>query len=313
MGAYPISLLSVPTLGYLAAILTGNWAKGLVFGLLIHVIWVEIWNNGASFVPPPGVLPPGSPPLGDLLVFYFWATMLFSIVGAVMFWMFGWHPLLDGLTMMSRKADGSTDYGRTGKRIAKVLLVLLIFFGSHVVFELHTEDFPAPWGGIVCTVGCIVGWIVFFLLLRGEYRGRNNPNGIFVKNGSDKVHTTATTFMQNELSVFILFASLGHLIYITAYWAWEFAFNDIAMFITSLWYFYASLIISGSILIVMALVGYFLVKRPESKRAGMTPGEETPEEQEPSTPLMPPLPPPVIEPTVPGQSGYRVGTYKPQW
>jgi NADH:ubiquinone oxidoreductase subunit 3 (subunit A) len=313
MGTYPISLLTVPVLGYLAAILTGNWAKGLTFGMLIHVVWVEIWNNGAGFVAPPGVLPPGSPPIGDLLVYYFWATLLMSIVGAVEFWIFNWHPLLDGFTMVSMTGKGATDYTRTGARIAKILLVLLIFFGSHVIFELHTEDFPAPWGGVVCTVGVALGWVVFFLLLRSEYKSKDGKEGLFEK-GSPNVHTTAMTFMNNELSVFILFASLGHIIYITAYWIWEFTQGTIQNFITSLWYFYASLIIAGAILIIMLLVGYFLVKRPASKRTRKTADDEPYEDEEPTTPLVNPstLPPPIVEPS-PETSQFRVGTYKNPW
>ena len=308
MGTYPISLLTIPALGYLAALLTGSWAKGVTFGMMIHVIWTEIWNNGAGFVAPPGVLPPGSPPLGDLLVYYFWATLLFSITGGVMVWVFGWHPLLDGMTIVHTKADGSPDYARTGGLVARILVVLLIFFGSHVIFELHTEDFPAPWGGVVCTVGCILGWILFFFLLRSEYKDKDGKNGIFNHPGSLAVHTSSATLMQNDLSVYILFASLGHLVYITAYWIWEFVQGDIGTFITSLWYFYASLILSGVILIVMLIVGYFLVKRPESKKAKAA-------DNSGSTPLLTPneLPPP----EVPAQtSNYHMGsqyTYKNPW
>lgn len=309
MGAYPISLLSVPILGYLAALLTGSWAKGLAFGMLIHVIWVEIWNNGAGFVAPPGVLPPGSPPIGDLLVFYFWATLLMSVVASSMFWMLRWHPLLDGLTVMKVKGDGTPDYAGTGKLVAKVLLVLLIFFGSHIIFELHDDDFPAPWGGVVCTIGVAVGWIVFFLLLRSEYKEEGKKEGIFEHPGSLSVHTTARTFMKNELSKYILFASLGHLIYITAYWVWEFVFNDIATFITSLWYFYASLIIAGSELILMLLIGYFLVRRPMNKQmksTTTTPGG-------PTEPLLPPPPPPEVAPEDTGPLLHQIGSYKSPW
>lgn len=238
-----ISLLTIPVLGFLFGLLTGIWEKGLAVALIIHVVWVMIWNYGDPFTFPAEH--------NELLPNWFWSSMLASITGAVMTWRFGFERLLDGerlTTLFWKKDEERVEMGELARVIGKLLAVLLILIGGHVIGELRVAGFPEPHPGWVCSVLVALGWVAFGFLFRNEER-------VFppLPAGTRGIKK----FTQNHIAIYAVFAAVGHFAYVTAYWIWDFIVDD-TTWITNQWYFYSSLIIFGAILVIMVVLGFFL-------------------------------------------------------
>lgn len=261
----PISLGTVPVIAFLGGLYSGQGARGTVLAMVPFAAWVWFYHRGDDF--------PADYDF-DLLINWFFASLLAGLVGAMMTLVYKWHPLMDG-AHLSRyyEKDGKVNFSGIGKLLGKLLVVLAIFAGSHIIYELRVTGFPKPWGGVVASVGIILGWIIFGVWFRSDIELFESPPP-----GSTGYHR----FTRSEVAVYALFASLTHVLYFTAYWLTEYFWNP-ATWIVDQWYFYFSLIYFGGIGIIMLAIGLWLIRSRDdlvAKYRNMPANPETPAEKQ---------------------------------
>lgn len=241
----PISLATIPVIAFLGGLYSGQASRGVVLAMVVHTIWVWFYHRGDDFNPVYDF---------DLLLNWFYTSLLAGIVGSMMTLMFDWHPIMDGahLSMIYRNKDGSrASFRKIGRVLGKLILVFLIFSGAHVIYELNVSGFPKWAGGIVGSVLIVIGWVAFAFLFRSE-------TDIFdaAPDGSSGYRR----FTRSEVLTYALFGALTHFIYFTAYWLSAWFWPTLAGWLNDQWYFYMSLILFGGIGIIMWFVAFFLLR-----------------------------------------------------
>jgi len=263
----PISLATIPVIGFLISTLAQHFAYGLTVALLGHVVWIMIFGAGTYT-------------FEAVFINWFWATLLFSITGHVMSRVFNWHPLLNGqylrflgaCTDEEKAKTGAHGWKRFGTVIAKLLVGILLLAAAHIPLELQID--PATWpvwaGGLCTTVALVLVWVLIWAMLRPDQSSGKHHGEIFhaaQKSTGKGAGAKQTVNLGNELRSFIFYFSLTHIIYVTAYWIWK-AVQDPVVWKGDSWYFYSSLIIAGVLLIVMTIVGALLSRH--AKKANLS-------------------------------------------
>lgn len=246
----PISLATIPVIAFIGGLYSGQASRGVTLALIVHTIWVWFYHRGADFDPLYAY---------DLLLNWFYASLLAGLVGSIMTLAFDWMPIMDGasLSELFRSKDGGrASFRKIGIILGKLILVFLIFSGAHVIYELNVAGFPKWAGGIVASGLIVLGWIAFALLFRSE-------TDIFdaAPLGSTGYHR----FTRSEVITYTLFAALTHFIYFTAYWisAWFWPNTVGFLWLADQWYFYMSLILMGGIGVIMVIVALVFLRNRE--------------------------------------------------
>lgn len=239
----PISLATIPVISFLGGLYSGQASRGVVLAMVVHAAWTWFYHRGDDF---PSVYD------FDLLINWFFSSLLAGLVGSIMTLMFDWHPIMDGahLRTIYERPDGSVSFRSIGTVLGRLLVVLLIIAGAHVIYELNVSGFPKWAGGLVGSVLIIIAWVAFAFLFRREAK-------LFQEAPEKKGYRR---FTQSEIMVYVLFGALTHFIYFTAYWLSAFFWPTLAGWLNDQWYFYMSLILFGGIGIIMWIVAYFFVR-----------------------------------------------------
>lgn len=257
----PISLATIPVVAFLGGLYSGQASRGVVLAMVIHASWAWFYHRGDDF---PSVYD------FDLLIYWFFSSLLAGIVGSMMTLMFNWHPIMDGahLSVIYRK-DGKISFRKIGRVLGKLILVLLIFAGAHIIYELNVSGFPKWAGGIVGSILIVGGWVAFALLFRRESLLFMNP-----PSDSRGYHR----FTRSEVMVYALYGALTHFLYFTAYWLADWFWPTLSGWLNDGWYFYMSLILFGGIGIIMWIVAFFLIRSRSDliEKYKQVPAEETP-------------------------------------
>lgn len=258
----PITLATIPVLAFLGGLYSGQASRGVVLAMVPHAAWTWFYHRGDDF---PSVYD------FDLLINWFFTSLLAGIVGSMMTLMFNWHPIMDGahLSVIYRK-DNKISFRKIGRILGELILVFLLFAGGHIVYELNVAGLPKWGGGIVGSALIAIGWIVFAALFRRETDLFRAPPP-----GSVGYHR----FTRSEVMVYALFGALTHFLYFTAYWIAAWFWPTLSGWLNDQWYFYMSLILFGGIGIIMWIVAYFLIRNREDliEKYQKVPSETQPE------------------------------------
>lgn len=274
----PISLATICAIGYLVGLFSGQAGRGVVIGLLVFATWVFAYHRGADFDPIY---------YHRMLVDYFFPLLAASFLGAMIQNMFRFHPIMDGLHLAEEfKEKGRVSYSAIGKLLGKLILVLLVFFGAHISLELHVAGWSFVWAGVVCSVGILAGWLLFWYLFKDICQlFRPAP-----------VELGRRSFWKAEITNYVIVGFIGHEAFVTAYWIWQLVFDNNVTWITSSWFFYAALILIGSLGVLALITSFFLkhgtydepngCKQAENGGAAYTPvpADVEPAATTPSTP-----------------------------
>ena len=270
---HPISIATIASIGYLGGLFTMQAGRGLIMAFLVFASWVWFFAKGADF----NVIWQYR-----LLVDYFFPTLLFSFVGAMICVIFRFHPIMDGLHLRDLYTDeytGKVSYSAIGRILVLIIVVLLFFFGAHLALEIQSPSWPRVWAGVTCSLGIAAGWAVFYFAFRREFL-------LFHPAAVEPGTKDRRSFWKAEIINYVIIGFVGHFSFVTAYWIWQLVFGDDILWITSNWSFWASLILAGAILVIMYIVSFFV--RPGDH----DPGYKTVNPEEPVLPESTPPPPP---------------------
>ena len=254
--ALAISLLTISTISFLVATFMHNFAYGVTWSLLLHVVHYMVFGSGYIL------------PTSQIFVNYFWSTLVFGVAGWILAMLLRIPAFLNGAYYASVFPVDSAvrkrleDDKRTLKDesewmiFGKFLIPLLLIGIGHIIYELNVDGFPKWAGGIVLVVLDIIAWIAFYFLFRPD-----DKHFTLLFNSSDPRAEVATiSFNMAAATIiyaltYIIFQSIDCL---------HFASNapnvytdgECSIFYGDQWYFYASLIAGGFVIVWSVVVGF---------------------------------------------------------
>lgn len=250
--ALAISLLTISSVSFLIAAFMHNFAYGLFWSTLLHVVHFMVFGSGYIL------------PFEQVWTNYFWSGLLFALAGWILAVMLKIPAFLNGayygqvFDSEFAKKKGVTYTSESGdkwKTFGKFLVTILIIAVAHIVYELNVSGFPKWGGGIVLFVLDIVAWIVFYFLFRSDEK-------TVLFNSSDP-KAEVRTIMFNM----IVLQSIYNLTYFIFQavdcpnWSSNspnvYAGDECALFYDKQWYFWVSLIVGGFALIWAIAVGMY--------------------------------------------------------
>ncbi len=242
---HPISIATISAIGYLGGLFTMQAGRGLIMAFLAFATWVFYFHRGEDFAIEYRY---------RLLVDYFFPTLLAAFVGAMQCVVFRFHPVMDGLHLGDIYRDpktGRVNYGKIGRLLAYLVVVMLIFFGAHLSLEIKSIHWPFVWAGVACSVFILAGWIAFYFLFRDQLM-------LFHPAPVEPGTRGRRSFWKAEITNYVILGFVGHEISVTAYWVTQLIWDNDVTFITSSWFFYTALIIWGAIGLAMFIVSFLV-------------------------------------------------------
>jgi len=258
--ALAISLLTISTISFLVATFMHNFAYGVTWSLLLHVVHYMVFGSGYIL------------PTSQIFVNYFWSTLVFGVAGWILAMLLRIPAFLNGAYYASVFSDDSAVRQRVKKQndkdgttlkeesewmiFGKFLIPLLLVGIGHIIYELNVDGFPKWAGGIVLVVLDIIAWIAFYFLFRpadGEVTLLFNSPDPRAEVATISFNMAAATIIY--ALTYIIFQSIDCL---------HFASNapnvytdgECSIFYGDQWYFYASLIAGGFVIVWSVVVGF---------------------------------------------------------
>ena len=250
--ALAISLLTISTVSFLIATFMHNFAYGLFWSTLLHVVHFMVFGSGYIL------------PFAQVWTDYFWSSLLFALAGWILAVMMKIPALFNGSyygqvfdTSFAKKKGViyTPESGDKWKTFGKFLVTVILIAAGHIVYELNISGFPKWAGGIVLVVMDILAWVAFYFLFKSDEKT--------VLFNSDDPKAEVRTIVFNMIVL--------QLIYVLTYFIFQavdcphwsdnspniFAGGECITFYDKQWYFWVSLIVGGFSLIWAIAVGMF--------------------------------------------------------